>query len=252
MPHKRLFIPGPTEVRPENLSVLARPQVGHRSQEFMALYKRVVPKVQRLLYSGETVFLFTSSSTGVWEAAIRNCVKERVLCCMQGAFSDRWFKVAEANGKRADKLQVEWGRAIHADAVDRALSSGKYDAIAVVHIDHPGTLVAAIHENPLVVGVSPTGVVVLASDVTPLLEFTKDFTFLEDGDLVVLEEGELGGVGEASPGGQEDSEHDGQDPQQPRDPVVARDRVHLGLRLLLDDLPHARLVERCWAGVDLG
>jgi len=133
MPHKRLFIPGPTEVRAENLSALARPQVGHRSQEFMDLYRSVVPRVQKLLYTKEVVFLFTSSSTGVWEAAIRNCVNERVLCCMQGAFSDRWHKVAEANGKQADKLQVEWGKAIHAEAIDEALSSGKYDAITVVH-----------------------------------------------------------------------------------------------------------------------
>ncbi len=133
MPHKRLFIPGPTEVRSENLSALARPQVGHRSQEFMSLYERVIPKLRKLLYTDEIVFMFTSSSTGVWEAAIRNCVGERVLCCMQGAFSDRWHKVAEANGKQADKLQVEWGRAIHADAIDKALSSGKYDAITVVH-----------------------------------------------------------------------------------------------------------------------
>ncbi|MDX1387603.1 MAG: alanine--glyoxylate aminotransferase family protein, partial [Acidobacteriota bacterium] len=120
MPHKRLFIPGPTEVRSENLSALARPQVGHRSQEFMSLYERVIPKLRKLLYIDGTVFMFTSSSTGVWEAAIRNCVGERVLCCMQGAFSDRWHKVAEANGKEADKLQVEWGRAIHAEAIDKA------------------------------------------------------------------------------------------------------------------------------------
>jgi aspartate aminotransferase-like enzyme len=52
---------------------------------------------------------------------------------MQGAFSDRWLGVATANGKQADPLQVEWGRAITAEAVDRALSSGRYDAITVVH-----------------------------------------------------------------------------------------------------------------------
>ena len=72
------------------------------------------------------------------------------------------------------------------EAVRKGLKrvEGSY-AIAVIHADHPGTLVAARHENPLVVGVSATGEVVLASDVTPLLEFTKDFTFLEDGDVVV-------------------------------------------------------------------
>jgi len=133
MPHKRLFIPGPTEVRSENLAALAQAQIGHRSKEFQALYESVIPKLRRLLGTEGRVFLFTSSSTGVWEAAIRNCVKERVLCCMQGAFSDRWLKVAETNGKQAEPLKVEWGRAITAEQIDRALSAGKYDAITVVH-----------------------------------------------------------------------------------------------------------------------
>lgn len=133
MPHKRLFIPGPTEVRSENLAALAKPQIGHRGDEFKDLYGRVVPKLQQLLETKDPVFLFTCSSTGVWEAAIRNSVKERVLCCMQGAFSDRWLKVAEANGKEAVPLRVEWGRAITAQAIDHELAKGGYDAITVVH-----------------------------------------------------------------------------------------------------------------------
>ena len=133
MPHKRLFIPGPTEVRAENLAALARPQIGHRGDEFKDLYGRVTAKLGALLETKDPVFLFTCSSTGVWEAAIRNGVRERVLCCMQGAFSDRWLKVAEANGKAASALRVEWGRAITAEMVDRELAKGGYDAITVVH-----------------------------------------------------------------------------------------------------------------------
>ena len=76
MAHKRLFIPGPTEVRSENLAALARPQIGHRSQEFKELYAGVVSKLRRLLATEGRVFLFTSSSTGVWEAAIRNCAHD--------------------------------------------------------------------------------------------------------------------------------------------------------------------------------
>ncbi len=67
---------------------------------------------------------------------------------------------------------------------------GSY-AVALIHKDHPGVLVAARHENPLVVGVSADGEAVMASDVTPLLDFTHEFTFLEDGDLVVLRQGEF-------------------------------------------------------------
>jgi aspartate aminotransferase-like enzyme len=133
MPHKRLFIPGPTEVRAENLFALAKPQIGHRSDDFKELYLRVIPKLQTLLETKDPVFLFTCSSTGVWEAAIRNCVRERVLCCQQGAFSDRWLKVAESNGKTAVPLKVEWGKAITADMIDRELAKGGFDAITVVH-----------------------------------------------------------------------------------------------------------------------
>jgi len=170
MPHKRLFIPGPTEVRPENLAALARPQIGHRSQEFKALYGRVIARLQKLLETDGHVFLFTSSSTGIWEAAVRNCVKERVLCCMQGAFSDRWLTVAEVNGKSADKLQVEWGRAVTAEMVDRALGSGSYDAITVVHnetstgvMNHLGEISTVMKKYPdvmfLVDAVSSMGAV---------------------------------------------------------------------------------------------
>jgi len=133
MRHKRLFIPGPTEVRGENLAALAQAQIGHRSAEFTRLYQSVVGKLKQLLETRGRVFLVTSSSTGVWEAAVRNCVRQRVLCCMQGAFSDRWLNVAQANGKSAEPLRVEWGRAITAGQIDDALAGGGFDAITVVH-----------------------------------------------------------------------------------------------------------------------
>ncbi len=155
MPHKRLFIPGPTEVRVENLAALARPQVGHRSDEFKALDASVIPKLRKLLGTEGKVLLFTSSSTGVWEAAVRNCVRDRVLCCMQGAFSDRWLTVAEANGKQAVPLKVEWGQAITAEMIDAELAKGGYDAITVVHnetstgvMNHLEEIAAVMKEYP--------------------------------------------------------------------------------------------------------
>ena len=162
MPHKRLFIPGPTEVRSENLAAMARPQIGHRGDEFKELYNRVGPKLQQLLETKDPVFLFTCSSTGVWEAAIRNGVRERVLCCMQGAFSDRWLKVAESNGKQAVPLKVEWGRAITADAIDKELAKGGYDAITVVHNE------------------TSTGVLNRMDEIAAVLRKYPDVTFLVD------------------------------------------------------------------------
>ncbi|HKQ62623.1 MAG TPA: alanine--glyoxylate aminotransferase family protein [Candidatus Polarisedimenticolaceae bacterium] len=162
MPHKRLFIPGPTEVRAENLAALARPQIGHRSAEFVELYRRVIPKLQTLMGTSGKVFLFTCSSTGVWEAAVRNCVRQRVLCCMQGAFSDRWIDVAMLNGKEADPLQVDWGRGIGAETIDRALAAGKYDAITLVHNE------------------TSTGVINPLREIAQVMKRHPDVTFLVD------------------------------------------------------------------------
>jgi aspartate aminotransferase-like enzyme len=38
--HKKLFIPGPTEVREEILDVMATPMIGHRSSAYAELHQR--------------------------------------------------------------------------------------------------------------------------------------------------------------------------------------------------------------------
>ena len=132
MRHKRLFIPGPVEVRPENLLAMATPQVGHRTGDFQELYKSVNEKLKKMLYTEGIIFLFTSSATGVWEGAVRNTVKKKCLNTMCGAFSDRWHTVTKKRGLPADPLQVEWGKAITPKMVDEKLATGEYDAITLV------------------------------------------------------------------------------------------------------------------------
>ena len=64
MTHKRLFIPGPTEVRVENLAALARPQVGHRSEEFKQLYRSVVPRLRQLMQTRGKATVQLASAPG--------------------------------------------------------------------------------------------------------------------------------------------------------------------------------------------
>jgi aspartate aminotransferase-like enzyme len=52
---------------------------------------------------------------------------------MCGAFSDKWFDVSKRCGKDAEALQVPWGSPIRADAVDKQLATGKFDALTVIH-----------------------------------------------------------------------------------------------------------------------
>jgi len=131
--YKKLFIPGPTHVRDEILEAMATPMIGHRSKDYMELQAEVLPKLQTLLYTHCRVILSTSSSTGLMEGAIRNCVGKRCLNTVCGAFSKRWHEITLANGVPADKLEVEMGQAIMPEMIDDALSEGKYDAVTLVH-----------------------------------------------------------------------------------------------------------------------
>jgi aspartate aminotransferase-like enzyme len=132
-PHDKLFIPGPVEVSEKTRAAFARPMIGHRGEAFKNLYREIHPRLQELFGTKQPVFLSTSSAWGVMEAAIRNVVRERVLCCMCGAFSDKWLDVARRCGMEAEALQVEWGKHIDQKAIDHELASGRFDAVTLIH-----------------------------------------------------------------------------------------------------------------------
>ena len=133
VPHDKLFTPGPVEVSQKTMAAFSRPMIGHRGVDFKNLYRDIHPRLQTLFATKQPVFLSTSSAWGVMEAAIRNLVGRGVLCCMCGAFSDKWLDVARRCGKNAEPLQVDWGKHIDHKQLDRALASGKFDTVSLIH-----------------------------------------------------------------------------------------------------------------------
>jgi len=131
--HIKLFIPGPVEVSEKTFRAMCAPMIGHRGGEFKKLYASIQPRLQTLFGTTQPVFLSTSSAWGVMEGALRNLVAKRVLNCMCGAFSDKWFDVSQRCGKEAEALQVEWGQPILAEQVREMLASGRFDAITLIH-----------------------------------------------------------------------------------------------------------------------
>ncbi len=131
--HKRLFIPGPVDVREDVLAKLATAQIGHRTKEMTELQERISKNLQKLMFTKNDIILSTSSGSGIMEMAIRSLTKKRAAVFSVGAFGDRWFKMAEANNVPADKFKSELGKATTAEMVEEALSTGKYDVVTVTH-----------------------------------------------------------------------------------------------------------------------
>ena len=131
--HLTLYLPGPTEVRREILDAQCEWMIGHRMPECAELIERVEPALKSVFMTGSRVLISASSGTGLWEGASRNCVRQRILHCVNGAFSERWAEVSALNGKEVDVLEVPWGEAIRPEMVAQRLAGGGFDAIALAH-----------------------------------------------------------------------------------------------------------------------
>ncbi len=129
----KLYIPGPVNVSENTFRAMTRPMIPHRSPEFVALYHAIQEGLRPLFGSSDPVFLSTSSSWGVMEAALRNVTAKKVLTCMNGAFSDKWQDVACKNGIAAGFIRFEWGQPVDPDVLDKELATGQYDAVTLIH-----------------------------------------------------------------------------------------------------------------------
>lgn len=77
------------------------------------------------------------------------------------------------------------------EAVRLALTKvvGAY-AIAIISLDNPNLLIAARKGSPLVIGVGK-GEFFIASDATPIVEYTNEVVYLNDFEIAVIENNEL-------------------------------------------------------------
>ncbi len=65
-------------------------------------------------------------------------------------------------------------------------------AIVILVKNEPAKLIAARKGSPLVVGIGhEPGEFFMASDATPIVEYTRDVTYLNDGEIAIVKDGEL-------------------------------------------------------------
>ncbi|WP_277553921.1 pyridoxal-phosphate-dependent aminotransferase family protein [Halobaculum limi] len=133
-PEKRLYIPGPTEVREDVINEMCQPMFGHRMDRMTDLYTTIVEDTKEFLGTDNDVIVLTASGTEFWEASTLNLVDEDILCTTCGAFGERHANVADRLGKNVDRLEYEWGDAVKPEDVRAALeeNDAKYDVVTCV------------------------------------------------------------------------------------------------------------------------
>jgi aspartate aminotransferase-like enzyme len=127
------FLPGPTEVREEIMLAMMRPMIPHRGPEFEHLFDRLQQGLRPVFKTDRPVYISASSATGMMEAAIRCAPPGRILCLVNGAFSERFAHIASMCGRDVDRYDVAWGQIHTIPQLDERLSIRKYSAVTVVH-----------------------------------------------------------------------------------------------------------------------
>ncbi|MCA1820692.1 MAG: aminotransferase class V-fold PLP-dependent enzyme [Pseudonocardia sp.] len=120
-----LYVPGPTNVPDAVRRAMNVPQQDHRAPDFPDLTLPLFADLKKI-FATETgrVFMYPSSGTGAWEAAITNTLNrgDRVLMSRFGQFSHLWADMARRLGLDVICIDREWGEGVPLDDYARHLS----------------------------------------------------------------------------------------------------------------------------------
>ena len=147
MPNTNIMLtPGPTPLPPEVLEALSRPLIHHRTEEFGALFARVIEDMKWAYRTKQTVLMMTCSGTGAMESAVTNLLSpgDATLVVTTGAFGDRFVSIQRAFGLSPVVLPFEWGRAADPEALRRAVKTAP--GLKAVFLQHTDTSTGVVND----------------------------------------------------------------------------------------------------------
>ena len=137
-----VFIPGPTNIPEAIRKACDVPTMDHRSPAFARMFKPAIAGVKRVLGTeAGQVFVFPSTGTGGWEAAITNTLSpgDTVLAARFGMFSHRWIDMCQRHGLNVQVIESPWGQGAPIAAIEAALAADASHRIKAVLATHNET-----------------------------------------------------------------------------------------------------------------
>jgi alanine-glyoxylate transaminase/serine-glyoxylate transaminase/serine-pyruvate transaminase len=107
----------------------------HRSPVFPELARACLSGLKPIFKTtGGTPFIFPSSGTGCWEAALTNClsVGDKVLAARFGQFSHLWIDMCQRLGFDVEILETPWGEGAPVERYLASLAADKEHKIKAV------------------------------------------------------------------------------------------------------------------------
>ena len=137
-----LHIPGPTIVPQRIRNAMAIEQEDMRAEDFPEFTLPLFDDLKKI-FKTETgrIFIFPSSGTGGWEAAITNTLSpgDKVLMSHFGQFSQLWVDMCRRHGLDVHALELDWGEGVPVDRYAEILKADTDREIKAVFATHNET-----------------------------------------------------------------------------------------------------------------
>ncbi len=136
-----LQIPGPTNVPDRVQRAMHAAVIDHRGPDFARLGKEVLEGMKSIFRTSGAVFIFPSSGSGGWEAAMVNTLSpgDKVLMYETGQFATLWQQVARRHGLDVEFVPGDWRHGVDPANVERRLRDDRNHAIKSVMVVHNET-----------------------------------------------------------------------------------------------------------------
>ena len=145
-----LMIPGPVRIHPRVQRAMNVPIFGHRTSQFRNIYLKTVDMFKSYLKTSYDLFILAGSGTAALEAAIANFIVPNetvVLSFINGKFSERAGKIAQAFGAKVTNVPVEWGLGVTPDLVEKHLKENpNISMVTVCHNETSTGVISPIKE----------------------------------------------------------------------------------------------------------
>jgi len=140
-----LQIPGPSNVPDRILRAIDRPTIDHRGPAFGEMGREVLDGMKRIFRTEAEVFIFPSSGTGAWEAALVNTLSpgDKVLMSETGQFATLWKELAERLQLQPEFIAGDWRRGAEPERIEARLAADKAHEIKAVCVVHNETSTGA-------------------------------------------------------------------------------------------------------------
>ena len=137
-----LFVPGPTNIPDRVQRAMIVAMEDHRSSKFPDLSKSVLSDLKKVFKTDTgQVFIFPSSGTGAWEAALTNTLSpgDKVLASSFGQFSYLWIDMAQRLGFDVEIQEVPWGEGVPLEWTEEILRADTKHEIKAILACHNET-----------------------------------------------------------------------------------------------------------------